>query len=151
MAFSPSTGHGATLGFSVGTTATNWASIEYISIGASEQTRDSLTTSHLGTTDYHTKIPGDLVDAGGFDCEFYYNPLLVEPDTLNLPAITTTAQTITLTLPKTGTTTGSAATIAGTGFVTSFSTPDMTTGDLMTGSLHVDWADGPVFAEETEA
>ena len=147
MAFSPSTGHGATLAFG---TTTAWVA-EYTTIGGSEQTRDSITTSHLGTTDYHTKIAGDLVNPGGFDAEFWYNPLLTEPDVLNLPPVTLAAETITVTLPKAGIAAGSAATIAGTGFVTSFSTPELTSDGLMTGSLHVDWADGPSFTEETEA
>ena len=146
MAFSPTTGHGATLAFG---TTTAWAA-EYTSIGGSEQSREPIQTSHLGTTDYHTKIPGDLVDPGGFDCEFWYNPILAEPDTLNLPPVTAVLETITITFPKTGATAGSAATIIGTGFVTSFSTPELTSDGLMAGSIHIEWADGPAFSEETE-
>lgn len=63
------TGHTTTIAF-----ATSSFTAPMILIGSSEMTRPSLDKSHLGTTNYRSFKPGDLVDAGEFDIEFFYDP-----------------------------------------------------------------------------
>lgn len=131
------TGHGATVGF-----GTSTFTAPVTSISPDEQSREVLDDSHLGTTDYRTKQPGDLVDAGGFSASGWY-------DADQQPPVTGAAETITLTLPDSNAASGSGATIAASGFVDSWTIGEITTGSLISYDMHVTWADGPTFTDET--
>lgn len=130
------TGHGATLAF-----GTQSFTAAYREIGGTSKEREAINTSHLGTTDYHTKIPGDLVDAGGFDATALYDPAV------GGPSIAADPETVTVTFPLTGGSTP--ATLAGSAFVTSASEPSLATDQLMEQALTITWADGPTFTAET--
>ena len=118
------TGHGATIAF-----ATSGFTAQYTSIGGSESSRESLETTHLGTTTGKTFVPGDLPDNGELECEFFY-----DPD--EQPPFNSAAETITLTypLPSGGST---AATEAFTGFITNWSRPEKVTDQLMKSTFTV--------------
>ena len=131
------TGHGAAVSF-----GTSTYTAVATSISPDEQSREAIDTSHLGTVDYRTKIPGDLVDAGGFSASGWY-------DADQQPPITAAAETITLTMPDSAPASGGGATISGSGFVDSWSIGEITTGNLIPYEMHVAWSDGPTFADET--
>lgn len=54
--------------------------------------RDSVETSHQGTTDYKTYIPASLIDTGELGIDFNFDPTTEPP-------IDQDAETVTLTLP----------------------------------------------------
>lgn len=122
-------GRGATITLST----SNWEATALVTaINPDTQTRAALDTSHLNTSTYRTFMPEDLVDPGGFSCEFFHNG-----DTQ--PAITnTTAETVTITYPvQPGST--NAATIAGSGFCIEFTPGSAAVGELMKGSAKFKW------------
>lgn len=129
------TGHGATLTLS-------GFSVSIISIGGFTQSRPALDTSHLGTTDYRTFIPGDLADPGEFEVTFFYDSSTEAP-------IVGAAASLTITLPDSTSGSGSGATIAASAFCTSWTTPELVTDQLMTATATFKWADGPTFTDET--
>lgn len=131
------TGHKATIAF---TTSAFTAS--FTKIGGFEMSRESLDTSHLGTTSYRTKRPGDLVDCGQFECEFFYGADVQPP-------ITAVAETVTITLPDSTSGSGSGATIVGSGYISSFTTPDLVSDQMMVATMTVVWAGQPTFNDET--
>lgn len=140
-----STGHGT----AVTTFPDSGFTASFISIGGFEQSREALDTSHLGTTTYRTKVPGDLVEPGEFTMELFFNAE-DHGTTDDLPPISAAAETITLTLPLTaasGTTTK--ANFTGSGFVTSWTSPELATDDLMKTSVTIQWATGPTYSEES--
>ena len=116
-------GTGATVTF-----ATSSFTANVTDIGISGLSRESIDTSHLGTTANRTFMPGSLVDAGELEMEIQF-----DPD--NYPPIAAAAETITITFPlsSAGTT---EATWAATGFATGF-TAGVTLEELMTGTLTV--------------
>lgn len=140
-----STGHGASLTF-----ASNTVSI--VSISGFEQTREAVDTSHLGTTDYRTKIPGDLTEPGEFTIEYLFDPEEVWDNTdANAEApieAADTASSCTITFPVT-VTGQTAATWSANAFLTSWSSPELVTDGLMTASATIQWADGPAWTDET--
>ena len=90
--------------------------------------RPSIPTSHLGTTDDHTFMPGDLVDQGSYDFALQF-----DPDTT--PPIDGAAEVITITFPlPSGQSTP--ATAVFTGFVVSRG-EEVPLEDLMTASFTV--------------
>ncbi len=129
------TGLGATIAFTDSSFAAS-----FTTLGGTEMTREMLDSSHLGTTDYMTKIVGDLVDPGGFDIEYFFDPAAT------IAPITAAAETITITFPLGSLTT--AAIIAGTGAFTSSGTPELVAGGLMKGSGKIEWTDGFTFTKE---
>lgn len=122
------TGHGST--FALTTSA---FAAKYRSIGGFTQTREVLDASYLGTTDYREKEPGDLVDAGEFEGEFFY-------DTDTQPPILGGKETGTLTLPD-------GAIVAGSCFCSSWTHPELITDQLMVATATFVWADGPSFTD----
>jgi hypothetical protein len=111
----------------------------YHTIGGSEQARKKIITSHLGTTNYDTHIPGDLVDPGEVNCQFEYDPD-ANPPILAAP------ESITITFPiPAGRTHG--ATLAGTGFIMKRKSAELKNGELMVGTFTVAWdgGTGPTF------
>lgn len=92
-------------------------------IGGMDFTRPSIPTSHLGTTNFESVIPGDLIELGEFENEFEF-----DPD--EQPPISAVAETITITFPvPTGMSNG--ATLAGSGFLTKWTTPEVRNNTLM--------------------
>jgi hypothetical protein len=120
------TGNTATIAF-----ATSGFTANYHRIGGTEQERPAIKTSHLGTTNTETYIPGDLIEPGEFEVEFEFDPN-------NQPPITAVAETVTVTFPTpTGGSAG--ATLAGTGFVTKWKSADLANNELMVASATVQW------------
>lgn len=131
------TGHGATITF-----GTSGFTAAFTEISGFDQAREVLDTTQLSTTDYRTKTPGDLVDAGEFTATFFY-------DADEQPPITGAAETITITYPDSAPGAGGGATAAASGFVSSWSSPTLATDQLMSAELTITWADGPTWADET--
>ena len=77
---------GTTIGFGTSAFVAKLLSI------SQRMTRESIDTSHMGTTLNRTFIPGDLVDRGEVDIEF-----LFDPD--DEPPIDKVAETVTITFP----------------------------------------------------
>lgn len=131
------TGHGATITFG---TSSFTGSIT--AIGGFTTTREALDTSHLGTSTYRTFTPGDLIDAGEFEVTLLY-------DADEQPPISGAAETVTITLPDSNPASGGGATIAGSAFVTQFTTPEIATDQLLTASFTVKWAGTITYSDET--
>ena len=96
------------------------------SIGSVEQSRDALDITDLSVTADGCKlyIPADIHEPGTFDVEFLYAADQALPD------ITAVAETITITWPK-ATSSGAAATFAGSGFIQSRGTASAAPGEIM--------------------
>lgn len=122
------TGNSATVAF-----GTSGFSANVYSIGGTSQSREALEDSHLGTTNQKTFIPADLIEPGEFEIEFEWDQSFS-----TFPPIAAAAETVTITFPlKSGETT--AATLAGTGFLTEASGPDVENGTIMRGSATIKW------------
>ena len=129
-------GTGASIAFGT----TSWTA-QVTSISGTDISRSSHDTSHLGTSTWRTKIPGDLVDPGGLDVD-----ILVSSDQFTAGTgvqycapITATAETITVYFPGTNTTATNNLRVSGTGFVENWSW-GIPLEDLMTASLHVQFS-----------
>lgn len=122
------TGNTSTLTF-----GTSGLSVSIKQITGSDETRESLEDSHLGTTSSKTFVPSDLVDRGEIEFEFFFDGALA-----SLPAITGAAETGTISYPLVGAQ-STRATLAGTGFFTSRKHPDVQNGTLMMGRGKFKW------------
>lgn len=120
------TGHGVTISF---TGFTGYL----ISLDGAELTREALDASYMGTVDYRDKVPGDLVDPGQSTLEFFY-------DTDEQPPITGAAATATITLPD-------GATIARSGFFTSFKEPQWQTDTLQRATGVITWSGATTYTD----
>ena len=130
------TGNGTTIAF-----GTSSFSANVYSIGGSTQTREALETTYLGTSGFKEFIPDALVDGGEAEIEFEWNPSFG-----TFPPISGAAETITITFPLlSGETTN--ATLAGTGFLTSSTGPNVANGEIMRGTATVkfDGGTGPAY------
>ena len=58
----------------VATFGTSGFTGELLSVDWSGISRESVNTSHMGTTTFHTFIPGDLTDPGELTLEFNFEP-----------------------------------------------------------------------------
>lgn len=126
------TGSGTTVTFgTAGFTA------KYTRIGGAELSRESIETTDLsvapasGATDgvYKTFVPDVLIDGGEFSCEFYWDPAATgEP-----PIEKLAAESITITYE-------SGATMSGSGFVTSYTSPEAEAGSLLSAEFTIKWA-----------
>ncbi len=132
------TGHGATISF--GTQGGTWRATR---ITPSAESRPAIDASHLGTTGYREFLPGDLINAGEFVVEFQFQ------GNQGLPT-RTTAETVTITHAL-ASGEATAATIAGTAFVTEAKYPDLNTDELKKGSFTVKWDGytGPTYTAAT--
>jgi hypothetical protein len=133
MALTGDTGNGATLTLAIydGTTAIT-AALEITDVDLAAITVDSVDTSTLGTTGHAESIPGDLAQSGDNTANFKW---LTKAKCPTLPS---PAGVFTLTYPlRSGETT--AATRAGTGYLTSIKDPRMANGELQVGSLAWRW------------
>ena len=100
----PTVGTGTTVTFSTGFIA------EPLSIDWTGFSRESIRTSHMGTTTAHTFGVGDLYDPGQVEVSMVYDPA-----TSPVTPMTGAQETITITYPDAG-----AATIAASGEMISF-------------------------------
>lgn len=126
------TGSGATIAFgTAGFTA------KYTRIGGAELSREAIETTDLSvapasgatTGAYKTFVPDVLIDGGEFTCEFYW-----DPDSTGEPPIDVlAAESITITYK-------SGATMSGSGFVTSYTSPEAEAGNLLSAEFTVKWA-----------
>lgn len=133
------TGHGATITFGT----TSWTG-SVVSIGGFESSRPAIDTSHLGTTNYRSKIPGDLADAGPFSCTVLWDPASATP----APSVVGAAETITVSWPISVTGNTVKAKYTASGFVTSVGTPELVTDQVQTGTFEITWATGPTWSAE---
>lgn len=136
MAF---TGNQATLTF--GTSSFTGA---FTRIGESTQEIEDLEDSDLSTSGFKEYVASDLIEPGEFEVELFYD--VDEQPTLK------TAETITITYPLTpGGGNTNEATYAGTGYVKSFTTPELVNGSLMRARFTVKWdgKTGPAFTDES--
>ena len=111
-------------------------------IGGFEQSREVLDSSvlSLAVGAEMLKVAGDLIEPGEFEVELFYDVDLQPP-------IIAAAETITVTMKNSGPT--NPANIAGTGFVSKWSSPDIEINSLMVATLTVQWdgATGPTFTD----
>ena len=129
-------GHGSTLGFS-----TFAASIR--SIGGFTQDREAVDASHLGLTTLARKVPSGLVEPGSFECEFIFDPNASTTSGTTasddfrvghgIPDPTGSVSTCTITFPAGANTAG--ADVVGRAFCTSWTSPELTSDGLMTGTM----------------
>ncbi len=134
------TGNTATLAV---TGSTGWTpAITTITPGPA--TREALEDTVLSTTTgKKTFVPDDLIDYADVEVEYYY-----DQSATTFAPITATANTFTVTAPlKSGEAT--AATIAGTGFLTEWQSGQMANGELMKGRAVWKWdgKTGPTFTK----
>lgn len=135
------TAHGATL--ALGTSS--WSQ-SIVAITPREQTRDSLDTTHLGTSgDFMTSKPADLADPGGVDWEYVADSLSADWE---FP-VNTVAETLTITLPEQNDA-GDPPTLVATGFADSWTPPVLQTSVLMRGNagFKFDGETGPTWTED---
>lgn len=112
-------GTGTTITF--GTSSFTAAVISIGQIASNE--RVAIETSHMGTTDWHTFLPGKLVDGGELQFQIAFAPAAVPP-------ITGPAETITIAYPG--------GTYVGSGFVTNY-TPTAPLEERMTADITIKW------------
>lgn len=97
-------------------------SAQILDVTPPSQSRESIPTSHQGTTTAHTYLPADLVENGELTFTIHFNP-----DTV--PPIDAAAETVTITWPA-------GATWAFSGFMTNYE-PDAPFEGKMTGTVTV--------------
>ena len=119
------TGRGATL-----TLATTGAVGDVQSMTLPEWAVEDIETSHLGTTNFKTFIPGDLSDPGEIQATLVFDA------TVAVPSVGSAAQTVTVTWPSGGGGTN-LATLIGTGYVKGYSYPEMALETLQTATITV--------------
>lgn len=129
-------GTGTTLGLSNSSWTADIESINWSGIG-----RESVGTSHLGTSGGRTFIPGDLYDPGDVEFVFHY-----DPD--DRPPFDGVAETWTITypIPSGG---SSGAIHAATGFVTSFTPGQAEVDGLIVASITVKFSGSISFTAST--
>lgn len=122
------TGNSTTIAFGTSSFAPK---VRSITIG--EQTREALNDSDLSTTNQMTFIPSDLIDAGGFTMEVEWDQSFAV-----FPPMTANPETITISFPlKSGQSVR--GTLAGSGFLTSLSGPNIENGSIMVATIGVKW------------
>lgn len=97
---------------------------EILDVSPPGASRESIQTSHMGTTAAHTFTPADLVDWGEMTVEMGFLPSTAPP-------MTGVAESITITFPNSG-----AAVWTFTGFMTGFE-PSAPLEDRMTASATI--------------
>jgi hypothetical protein len=141
MALTGDTGNGATLTLAIfnGTTALT-AALDVISITPGAITVAPIDVSTLATSTVMEHIPGDLASVGESSATYKWLT------SATVPTLPSAAGTCTLTFPlRSGETT--AATMTGTGFITSVQAPAMENGTLQVGQISWQWdgETGPSF------
>jgi hypothetical protein len=110
-----------------------------------ELTQDKIDASCLDTTGFMKYIPGDLTDPGECSLEIIFDP------TFDFDAIVGVLDTLTITFALGTSTNTNAATLIGTGFITSYGLPDLSTNNLAVVSVNFafDGQTGPAFTVES--
>jgi hypothetical protein len=132
------TGQGASVVF-----GTSGESFNITTIGLPEETREPISTVHLGSTKM-TVIAGDLADHSVMTLEGHFDAQAA------LPVTDTAAQTVTVSFPLISGG-SSAATYAGSAMITKVGAPQLVTGELQAITLEVkfDEVTGPTFTPAT--
>lgn len=109
-----------------------------------ELTQDKIDASCLDTTGFMRYISGDLTDPGEVQMEIIFDP------SFNFTGLVGATDTLTVTFPIGDDTNTTNATLAGTGFITSYSLPDLSTNNLavVNVTFAFDGDTGPAFTPE---
>lgn len=131
----PDTGHGATLTLSVNTGAYKIRRIRLF-----KESVPVVDISYLGTSGHRETMPGDLTDIDEMEVTILFEAVT------GLPAVGG-VETVTTTFPLQSSGATTAANIAGTGFVTARTWPELQTNAEMTSvvSIQMDGATGPTY------
>lgn len=141
MALEGDTGNGATVTFATSSLALA-ADAQTIDIG--EETIELLDVSKLSTTGYMERVASDLKDPPEVTLTVLFNTEDAAPTVGGAP------ETITVTFPlRTGQ--SAAATLAGTGVITSFKLPNLANGQVQQAQVKFkyDGDTGPTFTAAT--
>ena len=131
-------GHTATLAFS------NFIA-PIRSIGGFTQDREAVDAGHLGMVAFTKKVPAGLCEPGSFECEFIFDPNAESNfNGYVIPDPTGAVGTCTVTFPKGANTAG--ADVEGNAFVVSWTSPELTSDGLMTGTVTLQWEGGTASA-----
>jgi len=108
-------------------------------------TQDKIDASCLDTTGFMKYIPGDLTDPGECTLEIIFDP------TFDFDAIVGVVDTLTITFAIGDPTNTTNATLIGTGFITSYGLPDLSTNNLavVNVTFAFDGETGPAFTVES--
>jgi len=139
MAYQGMTGQGTTA------VLTNGAIVGCVrSLTLPELTQDKIDASCLDTTGFMKYIAGDLTDPGECQMEIIFDP------SFDFTGLVGATDTLTITFPIGDPANATNATLAGTGFITSYSLPDLSTGNLAVVSVTFgfDGDTGPAFTPE---
>lgn len=119
-----------------------------------ELTQDKIDASCLDTTGFMKYIPGDLTDPGECQMEIIFDPTFDwsenSADADDVDGIIGNIDTLTITFPLGDPANTAPATLAGSGFITSYSLPDLSTGNLavVNVTFTFDGETGPSFTPE---
>jgi len=110
-----------------------------------ELTQDKIDASCLDTTGFMKYIPGDLTDPGECQLEIIFDP------TFDFDAIVGVVDTLTISVAISDPTNTTNATLIGTGFITNYSLPDLSTNNLavVNVTFAFDGDTGPAFTVES--
>ncbi len=143
MAVTPTrdTGHGASVTFGT----TSWSG-KVIGIPTNlNKARPRVDISYLGTSGQREYMPGDLEDLGEITLDVAFEAAT------GLPATGTASETVTITWPLAPGGGGvTAASLAGTGFITAINYPPMQTNTIQQGQITIsfDGFTGPTWTAE---
>lgn len=130
---STDTGHGATVAF---TQATQFDNVDFSSIDLGEESIPDVDTTHLGTTNFRTYIPGDLREPGEVTLTFNFDNDDQGTSADQVPPAMGSTDEITITFPVNsvaGQSTG--AKLVGNGYFKSYRRPTLETDTLQTGQV----------------
>ncbi len=110
-----------------------------------ELTQEKIDASCLDTTGFMKYIAGDLTDPGECQLEIIFDP------TFDFDGKVGVSDTLTITFALGTSTNSNRATLIGTGFITSYSLPDLSTNNLaiVNVTFSFDGATGPAFTPES--
>lgn len=125
--------------------ATSALSFPFTKIGEIQLTREKLESSSLATLYFKEYEPADLSEPGECEVEGWF-----EGKDEFEAKIHTAAETITVTYPKTDSTSSAGANVAGTGFLTMIGLPEMVNNSLMKAKFKIafDGKTGPAYTKE---
>jgi len=109
-----------------------------------ELTQEKIDASCLSDVGFMKYVAGDLTEPGEVTMEIIFDP------SFDFTGLVSATDTLTITFPLGVDTNTTNATLAGTGFITSYSLPDLSTGTLSTVSVtfSFDGDTGPAFTGE---
>lgn len=120
-----------------------------------EITMEKIDASCLATQGFTKYIPGDLSDPGECQMEIIFDPtfdFFENPgDPLDIDGVVGNIDTLTITFPIGDPTNTTNATLSGTGFITNYSLPDLSSGTLavVNVTFAFDGDTGPAFTPES--